>query len=261
MEKYLPVEWQFDIQHLKNLASYKQKQSSITERIGSANKKYVYTLRDFRDEQVIFIDIPKAADESVNAALLRHRGGGHKTVRKYRKIFGRKFWLYYKFTFTSNPYSRLVSAYEYLRKGGYPAWPSNRRFNTEVIQSFNGFSDFVLHWIRPDKANWLLPHFCPQVHFLELDGELAVDFMGSVEAIEKDFVVVCEKLGKKVPLLKKDTAYWRRKLLPSYYENDSVLRRVKEVYAADFKSLGYSTDIEKASEPPKTDENNFIKIV
>ena len=244
-------EFKRDLIRFRNVDHYKKERERVEVRTGEKGNDHVYTLKDFADSNCIFIHIPRAAGNSISAGLFGHSGGGHRTAQNYRMIFGRRFWTYYKFAFVRNPYTRLVSAYEYLRRGGHPAWPENRRFGAEVIGSFDEFSEFVLNWLHPDRTNWPQPHFYPQTHFLELDGEPAVDFIGCVERIEEDFKAVCDELGKECHLPKKNETPGEKRPLGSYFSSDAVIQRVQKVYRSDFDRLGYSREIEGAMFPPR----------
>ena len=183
----------YDIAHT---LSYLSKSRGDHLVIDDSGQKHLYSLKDFEKQRCIYIHIPKAAGISVAQALFGHNAGGHKTAKEHRKIFGRRYWQYFKFTFTRNPYSRLVSAYEYLRSGGHGAWPEDRRFAEEVLNQYKDFRDFVLGWLEPGKKSWPRPHFRPQTHFLLLHGRIAVDFLGAFERLEEDFAEVCARLDK-----------------------------------------------------------------
>jgi hypothetical protein len=213
-------------------------------------EKYEYSLEEFENTRSIFIHVPRAAGSSICHSLFGNCGGGHKTARGYRHSFGPWYRWYFVFTFVRNPFSRLVSAYDYLRKGGHPAWPSDREFGEDVIGAYDGFSDFVLQWLRPDRTDFPKPHFYPQVHFLEIDDRLAVDFIGSVESIEEDYSVVRETLGISASLQKQNESPGERKPLAKFYTRDAVVRRVRRVYKDDFERLGYPPEVDRAGTPP-----------
>lgn len=222
-------------------------------RVGIDGGMYVYTLRDFRSMECVFIHVPRAAGTSICQALFGHGAGGHRTAREYNRIFGEKFSSYYRFSFVRNPYTRLVSAYEYLRRGGHPAWPKNRAFGDEIIGAHENFQSFVVEWLRPEKTQWPLPHFYPQTHFLMLDDQLAVDFLGHVETIEEDFATVCQHLDEDVDLRATNETPGDRAPLGAYYNSDAVIQRVQEVYQLDFERLGYSRDVRRAGTAPGKD--------
>jgi Sulfotransferase family. len=173
-------------------------------------------------------------------------------VREYHDLFGEAFWAYDTFAFVRNPYARLVSAYEYLRRGGHPAWPEDRRFGKQVLGVYDGFREFVLEWLQPSKTEWPVYHFYPQTHFLTLDGDLAVDFLGHVETIEDDFSTLCDFLGETAELSKRNATSGTRAPVAAYYESDAVVRRVQEVYRSDFERFGYVRDVESAEAPPRS---------
>jgi hypothetical protein len=222
-------------------------------RVGRDGEVYVYTLRDFKSMGCVFIHVPRAAGMSICQALFGHSAGGHRTAREYNHIFGEKFSSYYRFSFVRNPYARLVSAYEYLSRGGHPAWPKNRAFGDEIIGAHENFQSFVVEWLRPEKTQWPLPHFYPQTHFLMLDDQLAVDFLGHVETIGEDFASVCRHLNEDADLPAMNTTPDDRPPLRAYYNSDTIIQRVQEVYQLDFERLGYSRDIRRAGTAPGED--------
>lgn len=224
----------------------------VKEREGTDGEAYTFTLRDFYEKGCIFIAMPRAASSGIRQCAFGHLAGGRKTAEEYRRLFGDLFRWYFVFTFVRNPYTRLASAYDHLRKGGHPAWPGDKRFGEEVISAHGGFDDFVLQWLRPEKSTFGRPHFYPQTRFLEVDGDLVVDFIGSVEAIEEDYRRLREELEDAGPLREKHAASSDRTPPEAFYTDDEVIRRVQEVYSSDFEQLGYSLDVADATNPPKT---------
>ena len=80
---------------------------------------------------------------------------------------------YYKFSFVRNPYDRLVSAFY------------NFRFSYEhhtwayPIYKYKTFRDFILNLENSECMNFI--HLRPQFEFLEVNGKVAVDFVGRFE--------------------------------------------------------------------------------
>ncbi|MGH9160599.1 MAG: sulfotransferase family 2 domain-containing protein [Vicinamibacteraceae bacterium] len=200
-----------------------------------------YSLRPFDEHRCIFVHIPKAAGISVSVALFGNLAGGHRSACDYRRIFGREFWKYFKFTFVRNPYTRLVSAYEFLRTGGHSAWASNQHIRDELLSEYPDFPNFVLRGLTPGR-HWTEPHFRPQHEFLELDGKLVMDFVGHIERIAEDFVHVCDRLAIQAELGRINEAREARASLGTYYADDAVKRRVQDLYAQDFELFGYSAE-------------------
>jgi hypothetical protein len=234
----LPEEQQCTVWHWIDRREHTAKRREV-RKVGDGPNVLTYSLRPFDEHRCIFVHVPKAAGISVARALFGNLAGGHVMAREYRKIFGRDFWRYFKFTFVRNPYTRLVSAYEFFRRGGHPAWAMNRQFRDEVLSQYIDFPDFVLRWLKP-RDRWPEPHFRPQCEFLELGGRLVMDFVGHVERIEDDFARVCDRLGVQAELERLNETPEKRAPLSSYYTSDGLERRVQDFYAKDFELFGYS---------------------
>lgn len=203
------------------------------------NEEGDYTLEGFDRLKCIYIHIPKAAGVSINKALFGNYGGGHKTVHVYKRIFGPVlFEKYFTFTFVRNPYPRLLSAYNFLKKGGFnnrdAAWAS------ENISEYHTFDEFIEQWLDENNI-WSYIHFKPQYSFVcDIDLKPEVDFIGKVEKIDKDFDNVCKTLGVENNLSvynkgESDHSNWKN----SY--TDSSLQKVAEVYQNDFEIFEYSS--------------------
>jgi chondroitin 4-sulfotransferase 11 len=210
--------------------------------VGQGDETITLTLRSFDAHRCIFVHIPKAAGISVATALFNTAGAGHHDVRYYREVFGADFWAYFKFTFVRNPFTRLVSAYEFLKRGGHPAWPEDAAFNKEVLSSYRDFGDFVLQWLprqRRAVPRVRPPHFRPQVEYLMLSNRLALDFIGRYETLAGDFEVVRRRLHIDAELPHHNRTPVEDVSVASHYASDAVVRCVQDVYQADFELLGY----------------------
>jgi len=233
----LPEEQQCALWHWIDHRKHQARRRRI-QNVGEGANAVTYSLKGFDEHRCIFVHIPKAAGISVAMALFGNLAGGHAAARDYRVVFGRDFWRYFKFTFVRNPYTRLVSAYEFLRNGGHPAWPRDQRFRDEVLSNYVDFADFVLRWLKP-RPQRPEPHFRPQHEFLEMGGRLVMDFVGRVERIDVDFATVCDRLGIQAQLGRLNPTNENHGTLGDYYSSDAVERRVRDFYARDFELFGY----------------------
>lgn len=204
-----------------------------------------HSLRPCDEMECIFVHIPKAAGTSVAHGLFGC-GVGHKSIYEYRKIFGADFHRYFKFAVVRNPFSRVVSAYESLKRGGNPVWPNADRYRDEVLCRYEGFERFVLEEL--DRATKEQKHFRPQWKFLMIGGDLAVDYVARLETLEEDFERICERLGVDRTLPHRNKTGDRRPPLASYYENDAVADAVRTLYADDFSLLDYSREVPRREE-------------
>ena len=107
----------------------------------------------------IFIHIPKTAGISVTQALFGNYADGHTTIKNYKKKFlPQTVEKYFKFTFVRNPYDRLYSAYNFLKKGGMNA--EDKQWADSNISEYNDFEDFVFNWLTKENA-YGRTHFVP----------------------------------------------------------------------------------------------------
>ena len=184
----------------------------------------------------VFVHVPKAAGTSVSKVLFGNHGFGHKSVVDYKRILGPlEYRRRFSFAFVRDPYTRLVSAYTFLKQGGMTE--RNRRFSEDRLSEVSSFAEFVTDWLTPETM-WEAQHFQPQSHFVCDRGRIGVDFVGRFEALERDFAQVCVRLGI-ARMLPHSNRTDRSAPLLSYYTPD-LRRRVASLYAEDFDLLGYS---------------------
>ena len=66
----------------------------------------------------IFVHVPKCGGVSVSRAVFGSVVQ-HGTIRTYQSVFSQaEFQSYFKFTFVRNPWDRLFSAWNFIKKGG-----------------------------------------------------------------------------------------------------------------------------------------------
>jgi len=217
------------LSHWKNSEKFNQ--------LRKGNPDNNYSLQGFDRLKCIYVHIPKAAGISINKALFGNYGGGHTTVRTYKRIFGPlTYKRYFTFTFVRNPYSRLLSAYRFLNEGGFKN--NEREWAERNISKYQSFDEFVKKWIN-EKSIWSYNHFKPQYSFVcDISLKPEVDFIGKVESIDEDFEKVCNilEIENKLSVHNKsnaDTYNWKQ-----YYSNRSLLK-VAEIYHHDFNIFNY----------------------
>lgn len=224
----------------------------LFRQFGGREKKWVqwiydadgeYSLRPMRELNCIFVHIPKAAGTAITHALFGNKGGAHASVDDYLSVFG-SFWFdsAFKFTFVRNPWSRTVSAFEFLKQGTFddrPFAPDVRAFVEENLSQYATAEEFIRHGLgRPHIMEW--PHFRPQHRFLvdSRSGVIGVDFIGRHETIDADFKHVCEVLRLETSLLRRNA---RRggdtRRLPSISQES--YDKIADIYSTDLDLLGY----------------------
>lgn len=216
------------LSHWKNRQEFEALRTSAEE----------YSLKGFDDLQCIFVHIPKSAGVSINRELFGNLGGAHRSVRTYKRVFGPvAFSKYYKFTFVRNPYSRLLSAYRFLKKGGF--CEKDRLWAEQNLAGFSTFSDFVHDWLT-EETILEYNHFIPQFMFVcDRSFEPEVDFIGHFETIEDDFAAICSKLGVKRKLKKLNQGPQKEAPWHDFY-TEEAFEKVYQIYRKDFELFGYS---------------------
>lgn len=190
--------------------------------------------------QVIFVHIPKTAGTSVLELLMGEKiRRDHLPYSDYQKAQGKLFISYFKFCFVRNPFDRLVSAYEYLKKGGNQN--SDLYYKELINDKYPTFDSFVLDYLDQNKvySQLLLK---PQYTFIYNEKEVCmVDFVGRFERINDDFDIIAKRIKIKNSLKKSNAS--KRLDYKDYYNNQNVKEKVIKLYSKDFELLNYSDDI------------------
>ena len=233
-EKYTPLLKAADVvqcqlSHWKNRRDFIQLRSSDGE----------ISLRGFDELGCIFVHIPKSAGVTINKVLFGNLGGSHRSVRIYKRVFGPyTFSKYFKFTFVRNPYSRLLSAFRFLKSGGFDH--GDQIWAEENLSGYETFEEFVENWLSEENIMdyW---HFQPQFIFVcDRTFEPEVDFIGHFETINEDFQEICGRLNIRRELKQHNKGPEKKAHWSTYY-SEKTLEKVYRIYRKDFELFGYSS--------------------
>tara|TARA_B100002019_G_scaffold216392_1_gene188982 strand:- start:1022 stop:1555 length:534 start_codon:yes stop_codon:yes gene_type:complete len=167
--------------------------------------------------KVLFIHVIKTGGISIATALNMEQKQNHSRASKIKKEVGESVWnCYYKFSFVRNPFDKIVSQYHYNRSG----------FGLQN----STFKEYVKAWYNGKKIS-----NSSQFNLFYLDEKL--DFIGRFENIQKDFDIICDKIGiPKQELPHKNKS--QHKHYTEYYD-DETREIVAEKYAKDIEYFGY----------------------
>lgn len=136
-----------------------------------------------------------------------------------------------------HPLDRFVSAANYVFSGGN--FPSDRAWLIEYGQARIDINEIIKNELCDLVKNKI--HFMPQCTFvLDVNGNVAVDYIGKIESINHHFDIITSKIKRK-RILK----YENQTKVNLYSKEElSIESRLKiyEVYRADFDLFGYKLD-------------------
>lgn len=198
--------------------------------------------------QFIFFAVPKTGTHSIRQALRPHLaehdqeqvglfvqrtfpqpelaaiGHGHVSVAQVKPVLGDEvFNRYFKFAFVRNPWDRFVSYCAFISR-------DTGRFENDP----HGFMREMVYSPRP------LQHllYQPQNEMLSDErGELAMDFVGRVEQMERDHITICRRLGVEPQPIEQINSS-QHKPYTDYYNND-LRALIAHKYARDIELFDY----------------------
>lgn len=199
-----------------------------------------HTYSRFDETKSIFIHIPKAGGISIIKSLYGEEanGFGHPTYERFLRMYGKKqYESYFKFTFVRNPWDRLLSAYNFLKKGGMNHL--DKQFSDDVLKNYNSFESFVMDGINETNIEkWV--HFIPQYRYIyDAKMNLVVDYVGRFENFEADFEHIRSMLQQGTPLQHRNkTGESKEETYREAYTPEMV-QKVAKLYQNDIRLLGY----------------------
>jgi len=129
---------------------------------------------------------------------------------------------YFKFTFSRNPFDRLISAWNDIDRDKYP-----------------NFRDFVYNGIFDENGKPKRLHYQKQTNLLGDTGikNFDLDFYGKVENLNKDWEEYCKLTGTTCVKLGYH-AKSEHKPFQDYYDEE-LMTMVALIYENDFKEFNY----------------------
>ena len=197
------------------------------------------TFKPFLDTRTLFVHIPKTAGIAIGHGVYGRHTGNHTTIAEYQMAFSRQeFTAMFTFTFVRNPWDRLLSAYQFMKKGGRNE--GDRQWSADHLASFTNFEAFVLGWVNPENVLKGI-HFTPQHHFLTNPGSdrIMVDFVGRFENLQADWDALQTKVKVTSTL---EPVNVNRSADDDHRQHytPKMVERVRQVYAKDIALFGYS---------------------
>jgi len=204
--------------------------------------------------KAIFVHIPKTAGQSMEQMEF----AGFEAEKKHFSLsmfekeiteMGKDPNEYYKWCFSRNPYSRLVSAYTWGINNHRKEYLSDITSFEDFIDKIEQFYDFNEESSKrclTEPPSWIQKrigiHVAPQTDFI--NGMASnVDFIGKFEKIEDDFEKLCDNIenhsgmriqNRKLSIIGKT----KHKHFMKYYTR-RTLDKINRIYKNDFKVFKY----------------------
>lgn len=182
------------------------------------HKHIKHLIFSFENHNAIYFRVPKVASTSL---LI-----GFRKLDKVEKCeeYDKSF---FKFAFVRNPFDRLASCFRHIiQKGAMQNIQNNPELNKNM--SFESFIDAV----SKIKIENMDIHFRPQYTFIPEKP----DYLGKFENIQKDFKIICERIGMHAELLHENKT--NKTIFRDYY-NQRIIDKVVKIYKKDFEQFGY----------------------
>ena len=147
----------------------------------------------------------------------------HCSIIKVKDVVPKKIYEnYFKFAFVRNPYTRLVSEYEYIKRR-----PEHGRHKKVIKMDFKQYIQYQSKRYDAHQINMLT----------DKKGVIQMDFIGKFENLKEDWNYVCEKLNlDSTTLIHQKKA---SKVNYNNYYNDENRNLVAQLWHDDLEIFGY----------------------
>lgn len=180
--------------------------------------------------RIYYVHVPKTGGTSIYRTL-NTDDNIIMTDRRWHRPF--KNTNDFKLLSVRDPYSRLLSAYHYVKMS---LKRSNKNDRMEVSK-YKDFKEFVSN-LKPHSVIIKKQHFLPQTHWSG-DDINKYDHVIRMESIDDDWQELQSKLGIKLnKLVEKNVSGSKLNKLDEVY-NSEMIKIVNSIYAKDFEVLHY----------------------
>lgn len=195
-------------------------------------RKYI---ENYKNNDIIFVHIPKAAGTSITEVLYGKRNG-HLTASVIKNELGDDFDKKYSFSVTRNPYDRLKSSYHFARQG---QTNDGAIANSKLYQQpvFETFETFVRDWLVHQDLLKLDHVFRPQHHYLYEQEVCLVNEVYQLENLEELENKLSKILNKTVKINKKNAT---QKTKNREMISDEIKDLIYTLYQKDFELFKYN---------------------
>jgi hypothetical protein len=198
----------------------------VPKTAGTALTRALEPFADSRPREGLrkFLSRLPAPESELKAAFRMHVTARWARVKLPRPVFED----YCKFSVVRNPFDRAVSHYHWQSQ-----YPDQRNYSRTQEMSFRDYlRDFKRRQLWHDER---------QVRYLcDRKGKLLIDRVLRFETLADDFSALMAELGIQASLARHKTS--QHEPYPTYYDEETKALAV-EIFARDFETFGYSTEL------------------
>ena len=184
------------------------------------------------NNKFVFVAVPKTASTTIHLAFGYYKHPEPPLYHmKLNELLDQRPECsnYFKWCFVRNPYDRFLSTWfnPIDHRAGH-TWAKD-------LLKYKTFENFCLNFTNSKWKTWI--HFRPQTDYCIVDNVNKMDFIGKQENFDKDFTLVCNKIGIGRP------ATGRYRSTPHGTVNELMTDKMKDIvynfYQRDFEMFGY----------------------
>jgi hypothetical protein len=171
------------------------------------------------EKKIVYIHIPKTAGTTVEQIFFNKNGfkSEHKDITFYKDYYD-----YYIFSFVRNPYTRIISIYNYFINGGNKSNFDKNKINPEI-----DINDFLNEY---NENN--LPFLKTQYSYLQDSNH--INFIGRFENFDEDLKKVCN-----INNVEFIDIHNRVTLYKDYLIKPEFIDMISSIYDIDFITYNY----------------------
>lgn len=153
----------------------------------------------------------------------------HLKASEVRDLLGKEYYdQFYSFSFSRNPYTRLVSQYTKITL-------KESQGHHQLAKDLGSFEEYVKWRVNSDRETF-------QWQFVtDEDDNTIVDFIGRFETLHHDLEHIGKHLGLDLTLSHHNKTMRPEKATAEYF-NPTLIDFVKTHYEKDFEFFGYDID-------------------
>lgn len=197
-------------------------------------RRYAY----WKQENVIFVHVPKAAGTSINNAIYG-RTLGHYSAQQIQSRFPSLFSRSLTFSLVRNPWDRVLSAYRFACVGRTESMGVHRPEQYQIPE-FSSFERFLCDWLPSRDLSECDFIFRPQYLFVcDQGSRVMVDHLGYVERLTETVSFLEERLGRPIDVKMVNATSAGMASYRDAYSSNEMIEIVRSIYKEDIDLFGY----------------------